>query len=172
MTSDPRGLATVGGFIETKHLSPTATTAEGLPYPLSQTVMIFGHNGFVAYTPCTMAPETTITDAHLRGSAAIPRGDMAFWWARSAHADPKMEPDVEVSKNELKERMRSWREPNIHSILEHSLNTAMFATYALPKQRTWAGRRVVLVGDAAHGELSYLNAKSAVPSLRELADVD
>lgn len=146
-----RGLATLGGFIETKHLEPAVQSGR-LPYPQSQTIMIFGHNGFLAYSPCNAAPEVEITADHIRGTTMVPRGDMGFWWARSAHADPKMEPDVEVSKKALAEKLQSWRDPNVAQILEHSLKTAMIPTYVLPKQRTWAARRMVLVGDAAHGK--------------------
>lgn len=146
-----RRLATLGGFVETKNLI-LDTQQHPLPYPRSQTTMIFGHNGFFAYTPCTTAPSTPITTSHIRGETFVPPGDMAFWWARSAHADPNMEPDLEKAKADLAARMQSWRDPNIPRILGHSLRTALMPTYCLPKQETWVGQRVVLVGDAAHGE--------------------
>lgn len=147
-------MSTLGGFIETKHLTPTSpdTNSTTLPYPQSRTMMTFGPNGFLGYTPCTTSPSTTLTADHISGRAAVPVGNMAFWWARSTHADPKVEPDVEVEKRELEKRMQSWRDPNVKAILRHSVKTAMIPTYVLPRQRTWVGKRVVLVGDAAHGE--------------------
>ena len=146
-----RGLSTFGGFIETKYLQPAPTTGP-LPYPQSQTIMTFGHNGFLGYTPCTTASSASITSSHIRGDSAVPRGEMGFWWARSAHEDPKVEPDLDVAKEDLRKRMAKWRDPNVKAILDHGIKTAMIPTYALSRQRTWAGRRVVLVGDAAHGK--------------------
>lgn len=145
-----RGLSTLGGFIETKYLQSIPTDGP-MPYPFSQTIMTFGPNGFLGYTPCN-AGGITITGDHIQGKTALPPGDMGFWWARSAHENPDTEPDVERAKAGLAEKMKSWRDPNIRSILQHSLKTAMIPTYALPKQKTWAGKRVVLVGDAAHGK--------------------
>lgn len=128
--------------------------------------MTFGNNGFLGYTPCTTSTSTTsLTASQLRGETTVPRGDMGFWWARSAHADPKMEPDVEKTKADLLKRMQGWKDANIRSILEHSHRTAMIATYALPRQETWAGRRVVLVGDAAHGESHCSSFQSILNSL-------
>lgn len=122
-----------------------------MPYPQSQVIMTFGHNGFLGYTPCSTADDISVGPVHLRGEAVVPRGDMAFWWARSAQSDPEKEPDVEKTKRDLRARMKSWKDPNIRSILQNSQRTAVLPTYALPKQQTWAGKRVVLVGDAAHG---------------------
>lgn len=128
--------------------------------PLSQTVMTFGHNGFLGYTPCNSAPALDmITNEHICGSTVVPRGDMAFWWARSAHVEPKRTPEVDVedARRELEERMKGWSDPNIRKILRETVKTAMIPTYALPRQERWSGRRVVLVGDAAHGECAFLD---------------
>ena len=155
----PRGLSTLGGFIETKYLENPSGNGP-LQYPQSQTIMTFGHNGFLGYTPCTCS-DVQITADHLRGKSTVPRGDMAFWWARSAQDDPKCEPDVEKAKKDLAKRMESWKDPNIPKILEHSLKTATIPTYVLPKEKTWAGERVVLVGDAAHGKLYEMSFRAS-----------
>lgn len=115
--------------------------------------MTFGHNGFLGYSPCSSSANVEITLDHIRGKSVVPEGDMAIWWARSVHEEPKVDPDMERAKKGLAEKMASWRDPNIRKILEHSLKTVMIPQYVLPKQKTWAGRRVVLVGDAAHGKL-------------------
>ena len=124
-----------------------------MPYPLSQAMMTFGHNGFLGYSPCTTGG-IKITEDHISGKTALPPGDMGLWWARSAHESPDIEPDIERAKADLAKKMESWTDPNIRSILQHSLKTAMILTYTLPKQKTWVGKRVVLVGDAAHGQSS------------------
>ena len=81
----------------------------------------------------------------------MPPGKMAFWWSRSEQKDPHANPDDEEVKRELKKRHESWRDPTIHKILEVADVPLKIPTYVLPKLSTWAGRRVVLVGDAAHG---------------------
>lgn len=119
----------------------------------AQTVMTFGPTGFFGYTPYTTG-DIAITEKHIRGEETLPAGKMAFWWSRSAQAGPTANPDDAEVKRELQESLQSWKDPTIQKIVETSDIPLKIPTWVLPKQPTWAGKRVVLVGDAAHGNRS------------------
>jgi 2-polyprenyl-6-methoxyphenol hydroxylase-like FAD-dependent oxidoreductase len=143
-----RGLFTVGGFVPIDCLPSPPETGQAAH---SQTVMTFGPNGFFAYTPY-LSGDVKATDQHIRGEATLPPGKMAFWWSRSAQKDPKANPDEVALKKELEERHASWKDPTIQKILQNSEVRFKIPTFVLPKIPTWAGKRIVLVGDAAHGK--------------------
>ena len=114
--------------------------------------MTFGPNGFFGYSPyCTGDVEAT--ERHIRGDATLPPGKKAFWWSRSEQKDPNANPDDATVTRELQERHKSWKDPSIHKILQNTEVPLKIPTFVLPKQPTWAGKRVVLVGDAAHGTI-------------------
>lgn len=127
--------------------------------------MIFGPNGFFAYTPY-LTGGVKASKQHIRGEATLPPGKMAFWWSRSAQKDPEANPDEVMLKKELEDRLASWADPTIQKILENTEIRFKIPTFVLPKIPTWAGRRVVLVGDAAHG-----NAKIKLYRLEQIADI-
>lgn len=112
--------------------------------------MTFGPNGFFAYTPYTTGT-VEATEKHLRGEATLPPGKSGFWWSRSAQKDPQADPDEGVLRRDLEARHASWKDPTIQKILQNSGVKLKIPTYVLPKQPTWSGKRIVLVGDAAHG---------------------
>ena len=112
--------------------------------------MTFGPNGFFAYTPY-LTGDVEATDQHIRGEATLPPGRWGFWWSRSEQRDPQATIDDVALKKELQERLASWKDPAILKILQNSDIKLKIPTYVLPKIPTWAGKRVVLVGDAAHG---------------------
>ena len=113
--------------------------------------MIFGPNGFFAHTPYTTG-STQATKEHVLGNATLPAGKMAFWWSRSAQKDPSANPDEAALKSELEKRHESWKGPTIRKIMQNSDVRLKIPTYVLAKIPTWAGKRIVLVGDAAHGQ--------------------
>ena len=113
--------------------------------------MTFGPNGFFGYTPYTTG-EVKASRKHILGEATLPAGKMAFWWSRSAQDDPNANPDEAELKRELVTRHGSWKDPAIHKIVKESDVTLKIPTWVLPKIPTWTGKRVVLVGDAAHGQ--------------------
>lgn len=112
--------------------------------------MTFGPNGFFAYTPYTTG-ETKAVEKHIRGEATLPPGKSAFWWSRSAQKDSTANPDNNELKRELLERLSSWSDPAIMKIIQNSEVALKQPTFVMPKVSTWAGNRVVLIGDAAHG---------------------
>lgn len=111
--------------------------------------MTFGGNGFFAYTPYTTG-DTLATEQHIRGEAALSPGLSAFWWSRSAQERSTADPDEDVLKQELIKRYSSWHDPTILTIIENSMVALKQPTFVMPKTPTWAGKRVVLIGDAAH----------------------
>jgi 2-polyprenyl-6-methoxyphenol hydroxylase-like FAD-dependent oxidoreductase len=111
--------------------------------------MTFGPNGFFAYTPYTTA-DVPITDRHIRGEETLPAGKSAFWWSRSAQAEPTANPDSVALKKDLEERHRSWKHPTIMKIIQNTDVALKIPTFVMPKVSTWAKGRVVLIGDAAH----------------------
>lgn len=114
--------------------------------------MTFGPNGFFAYTPY-MTGDVRATDQHVRGEVTLPPGKMSFWWSRSAQKDPEASLDGHAIKKALEEKLASWKDPTIPTILQNSEIRFKIPTYTLQKMPTWAGTRIVLVGDAAHGML-------------------
>ena len=150
------GLFTVGGFVSTDCLPQPPETGEAAH---SQTIMIFGPNGFFAYTPYTTG-EVDLTRKHTLGDATVPPGQMAFWWSRSAQKDCDANPDESALKRELRSRHGSCKDPTINKILQSSDVTLKVPTFVLPKMPTWAGQRIVLVGDAAHGKFIALDISS------------
>jgi 2-polyprenyl-6-methoxyphenol hydroxylase-like FAD-dependent oxidoreductase len=137
----------VGGFVPTSCIPPPPETG---PAAHSQTIMTFGPNGFFAYTPYTTG-DVKATDQHVRGEATLSPGPMSFWWSRSAQKDPQGNPDEVALKKELEEKLATWKDPAIPKILRNSEIRFKIPTFILPKMPTWAGTRIVLVGDAAHG---------------------
>ena len=135
-----------------------------MPAPQSQTVMTMGPNGFFGYTPCTSG-ELTPTPRHIKGELALPPGQLAFWWARSAQDSREADPDEDTMHQELKSRLEFWKDPTIQNILQNSRITLKHPTLTLPRLPTWAGQRVVLVGDAAHGRL-FLKSASKKSKLK------
>ena len=142
-----RRLVTVGGFVSTDCFPSPPETGQAAH---SQTVMTFGPNGFFAYTPY-LTGDVKATDKHIRGEATLPPGKWGFWWSRSEQRDPQGNIDELALKKELEERLASWKDPSILKILQNSNIKLKIPTYVLPKIPTWTGKRVVLVGDAAHG---------------------
>ena len=116
--------------------------------------MTFGPNGFFGYTPYTTG-DVKAEREHILGEATLPAGKMSFWWSRSAQKDPDANPDENALRQELEKRIESWKDPAIHKIVENSDLVLKIPTWVLPKIPTWAGKRVVLVGDAAHGKLPH-----------------
>ena len=112
--------------------------------------MTFGPNGFFAYTPYTTG-DVKATREHIVGDAKVPPGKMAFWWSRSEQKDPNAKLDEGALKQEIEKRHKSWKDPAIHKIIQHADVSLQVPTWVLPKIAVWAGQRVVLVGDAAHG---------------------
>ena len=143
------GLFTVGGFVSTEFLS-TPPVDRRMPPLHSQTVMTFGANGFFGYSPCGTG-DTPATIKHITGDAVLPPGRLAFWWSRSAQKDPEADPDEDALQRELRQRHQAWKEPTIRKIIENSKVNLKVPTWVLPKLPTWAGKRLVLVEDAAHG---------------------
>ena len=143
-----RGLFTVGGFVPIDCLPSPPETGQAAH---SQTVMTFGPNGFFAWTPY-LTGDVQARAQHIRGEATLPPGKMAFWWSRSAQESPEANPDEVALKKELEERLASWKDPTIQKILQNSEVRWKIPTFVLPKIPTWAGKRIVLVGDAAHGK--------------------
>ncbi|KAK5172064.1 uncharacterized protein LTR77_003701 [Saxophila tyrrhenica] len=133
-------------WVSTDFLPPPPETG---PAAHGQTVMTFGPNGFFAYTPYTTG-DTPATKKHIEGEATLPPGKNAFWWSRSAQEQPSANPDAAVLKQELEKRHSSWKDPTIMEIIRHSEVALKTPTFVSPKAPTWAGKRVVLIGDAAH----------------------
>lgn len=75
--------------------------------------------------------------------------------ARSEQKDPKADPDEQKLKKDLEQRYASWKDPAIKSILQNSEVKLKIPTFVLPKIPTWTGRRIVLIGDAAHGKACF-----------------
>ena len=75
---------------------------------------------------------------------------------RSEQKDPNADPDEVKLKEELEQRHASWKDPAINRILQNSEVKLKIPTFVLPKIPTWAGKRVVLVGDAAHGNEHFI----------------
>lgn len=136
----------IGGFISTDCLPNPPESGVGAH---SQTVMTFGPNGFFGYSPHLTGDEEA-TEKHIRGDATLSPGKMAVWWSRSEQTNPEADPDDAVIKKELQKRHQSWQDPTIHKVLEQAEIPFKTPTWALPKQPTWTGKRVVLIGDSAH----------------------
>lgn len=152
-----RGLFTVAGWVSTDYLPPPAETG---PAAHGQTVMTFGPNGFFAYTPYTTG-DFSANEKHIRGEATLPPGKSAFWWSRSAQENSKANPDNAELKQELEKRHSSWKDPTILNIIQNSEVALKIPTFVMPKVPTWAGRRVVLIGDAAHVSTTNSNFRTA-----------
>ena len=121
--------------------------------PNSQVIMTFGPAGFFGYGPFCAAPNTVWSEDSIGKKIARPYGSQGMWWSRSKRDDPdtKGVDDADI-RRELLQRHSGWKDPVIQHLIKEADIAIKIATWITPKLPTWASDRVVLIGDAAHGE--------------------
>jgi hypothetical protein len=105
--------------------------------------MTFSGGGFFAYSPIDPG-----SPSHKQG----------IWWSSFSRADPDVRTvDEDAISRAVVGRHEKWSDPTVREILEKVKRDRLgfkVATWVTPKAPTWAGKAIVLVGDAAHGKSS------------------
>ena len=129
--------------------------------PSSQTVMTFSGNGFFGYSPCSTSP-THVSKNHLIDDKILAPGPRGIWWSTFTREDPDTRNvDNEEIRKSLRKRHSDWKDDSIRKIVESTDLEVKVATWVMPKAPTWAGKRIILVGDAAHCTFSFVGVSSS-----------
>lgn len=119
------GLSGVGGFVDQP--APAKCLQD------KSLCFTFGGNGFFGYGP--VLPERTL------------------WWSTYQISEVPDRKAVDPANiyAQLKERHADWKVPDLHDIINNSGGIdSIYPTWITPPLPTWTGKRMVLVGDAAH----------------------
>ncbi|KAF2020506.1 FAD/NAD(P)-binding domain-containing protein [Aaosphaeria arxii CBS 175.79] len=121
------GQSGVGGFLRTE-----------IPDEILQDrrmVFTFGRNGFFGYS-----------------SAGPPSAKSLMWWStfETSNLPQTKAIDSASIKQELRDRHKNWKDPILHTVLDHAEVESIYPTWVVPELPHWGENGIVLVGDAAH----------------------